>query len=188
MLGLTEFQWYIHRWEKWNPVVHIDHGSRPKAVRLGWKSSSNNCQDPRKSWRDAQDTEKFLDLGMSRKLRTSKRSSWKLRGLVLKVQVNNWTWDRSAKFLKFDVQIVYVLEHRGQCYSKGEGIVIPWFWPCFHLKIHDVYFVINCGVELKEKTPPSIWLCMFRQLRLLSIVYRAIWHIRVWNHVNMRIN
>ena len=38
--------------------VHIDHGSRPKAVGLGWKSPSNNCQDPRKSWRDAQDTEK----------------------------------------------------------------------------------------------------------------------------------
>ena len=29
-----------------------------KAIGLGWKSPSNNCQDLRKSWRDAQDTEK----------------------------------------------------------------------------------------------------------------------------------
>ena len=27
------------------------------------------------------------------------------------------------------------------------------------LKIHDVYIVINRGVELKEKSPPLIWLC-----------------------------
>jgi len=43
--------------------VHIDHGSRPKSIGLGWKSPSNNFQDPRKYWRDAQDIEKFLDLG-----------------------------------------------------------------------------------------------------------------------------
>ena len=41
-----------------NKVVHIDHGSRSKVVGLGWNSPSNNCQDPRESWRDAQDTEK----------------------------------------------------------------------------------------------------------------------------------
>ena len=29
----------------------------------------------------------------------------------------------------------------------------------FALKVHDVYIVINHGVELKEKAPPSIWLC-----------------------------
>ena len=29
----------------------------------------------------------------------------------------------------------------------------------FALKVHDVYIVINHGVELKEKSPPSIWLC-----------------------------
>ena len=38
--------------------MHIDHGSRPKAIGLGWKSPLNNFQDPRKYWRDAQDTEK----------------------------------------------------------------------------------------------------------------------------------
>ena len=38
--------------------MHIDHGSRPKVVGLGWKSPSNNCQDPRKYWGDAQDVEK----------------------------------------------------------------------------------------------------------------------------------
>ena len=36
----------------------IDHGKRPKSIRLDWKSPSNNFQDVRKSWRDAQDTEK----------------------------------------------------------------------------------------------------------------------------------
>ena len=29
----------------------------------------------------------------------------------------------------------------------------------FALKVHDVYIVINHGEELKEKSPPSIWLC-----------------------------
>ena len=27
------------------------------------------------------------------------------------------------------------------------------------LKVHDVYVVINRGVELKAKATPSIWLC-----------------------------
>ena len=52
------FNCAFHRWEKWNPVVHIDHGSIPKFVGLGWKYPSNDFQDPRESWRDAQDTEK----------------------------------------------------------------------------------------------------------------------------------
>ena len=38
--------------------MHIDHGSRLKAIALGGKSPSNNFQDPRKSWGDAQDTKK----------------------------------------------------------------------------------------------------------------------------------
>ena len=33
--------------------MHIDHGSRPKAIGLGWKYPSNDFQDPRKSWREA---------------------------------------------------------------------------------------------------------------------------------------
>ena len=28
----------------------------------------------------------------------------------------------------------------------------------FELKVYDLYIVINHGVELKEKSPPSIWL------------------------------
>ena len=38
--------------------MHIDHGSKPKVVGLGWKSPSNDFQDPREYWRDSQDTEK----------------------------------------------------------------------------------------------------------------------------------
>ena len=71
-----------------------------------------------------------------------------------------------CKILKFWCAIVYVLymysyvlEHQGWCYSKGEGNVTPQFWP----RLHDVYIVINHGEDLKEKSPPSIWLCMFRQ-------------------------
>ena len=48
---------------------------------------------------------------------------------------------------------IYVLEHRGRCYSKGEGNVTPRFLP----RLHDVYNVINRGEELKEKAPPSIF-------------------------------
>ena len=53
-----DFNGTFHRWEKWNLVVYIDHGSRSKVAVLGWKSPSNDFQDPRKSWGDAQDTEK----------------------------------------------------------------------------------------------------------------------------------
>ena len=62
------------------------------------------------------------------------------------------------------MQIVYVLEHRGRCYSKREGIIIPHL----HLKIHDVYFVINHGEELKAKDPPSIWLCYVSTIGIVA--------------------
>ena len=110
----------------------------------------------RKSWRDAQDTEKSLELGMNRKLRTSKRSSWKPRGLVLKVQVNNWTWDRSAKFWNFDVQMVYVFLCIGtpkMVLFQGGGNCNTLVLTPFALKVHDVYIVINHGEELKAKIP-----------------------------------
>ena len=92
-----------------------------KAVGFGWKSS-NNYQDPRKSWRDTQDIEKFLDLGMSIKMRTSKRSSWKLRGLVLKVQVNNWTWDRSAKFWNLMCKLYMYWNTEDGVIPRGRGL------------------------------------------------------------------
>ena len=53
ILGLIEFQRCISQVRKMKSSVHIDHGSRPKAVELGWKSSSNNCQDLRKYWGNA---------------------------------------------------------------------------------------------------------------------------------------
>ena len=48
---------------------------------------------------------------------------------------SKWIIERGTDLQNFeilDVQIVYVLEHQGQCYSKGEGIVIPQFWPHLH--------------------------------------------------------
>ena len=83
----------------------------------------------------------------------------------------------------------YVLEHRGQCYSKGEGIVIsPFFTPVI-LKVHDVYIVINRGVELKEKSPPSIWSCYVSAIGIVAngmSCYTA--HYSFGHHVNMHIN
>ena len=32
------------------------------------------------------------------------------------------------------------------------------FDPVFIKNVSDVYIVINCGVELKAKAPPTIWL------------------------------
>ena len=71
----------FHRWEKWNPMMHIDHGSRPKAVGFGWKSPSNNWQDPRKSWRDTQDTKKFLRLGDEQKDENQQEKLMEVEGL-----------------------------------------------------------------------------------------------------------
>ena len=58
----------------------------------------------------------------------------------------------------------------------------------FVLKIHDVYIVINHGVELKEKSPPSIWLCYVSTNVIVAdgiSWYMA--HIS-WHHVNMFFN
>ena len=41
----------------------------------------------------------------------------------------------------------------------------------FALNVYDVYIVINHGVELKEKSPPSIYRFMFQQLKSLPKVY-----------------
>ena len=38
----------------------------------------------------------------------------------------------------------------------------------FALKVHDVYVVINRGVELKEKSPPSIWLCYVSAIGIVA--------------------
>ena len=59
----------------------------------------------------------------------------------------------------------------------------------FALNVHDVYIVINRGMELKEKAPPSIWLCY---VSVNGIVADGIsWYMKhiSWNHViNMLFN
>ena len=45
---------------------------------------------------------------------------------------------------------------------KGEGK------PPFALSLHDVYIVINHGVELKAKSPPSIWLCYVSVIEIVA--------------------
>ena len=72
---------------------------------------------------------------------------------------------------------------------KGEGnVTSPVFTP-FALKVHDVYIVMNRGVEVKEKTPPSIWLCY---VSANGIIANGIsWyttHIKFFHHVNMHFN
>ena len=47
----------------------------------------------------------------------------------------------------------------------------------FALNVYDVYILINRGVEIKEKAPPSIKCLMFRRLKSLPMVYHDIWHI-----------
>ena len=60
------------------------------------------------------------------------------------------------------MQIVYVFLSIGTprrvLFQGGGDCNIPVLTP-FALKAHDVYIVINHGVELKAKAPPSIWLC-----------------------------
>ena len=43
--------------------------------------------------------------------------------------------------------------------DTGASGVTPRFLPL----MHDIYNVINRGEEPKEKAPPSICVCMFRQ-------------------------
>ena len=43
----------------------------------------------------------------------------------------------------------------------------PGFDP-IALNVHDVYIVMNHGVELKEKAPPSIWLCYVSANRIVA--------------------
>ena len=38
----------------------------------------------------------------------------------------------------------------------------------FALKVYDVYIVINHGAELKEKSPPSIWLCYVSAIGIIA--------------------
>ena len=38
----------------------------------------------------------------------------------------------------------------------------------FALKVHDVYIVINHGEEIKEKSPPSIWLCYVSAIGIVA--------------------
>ena len=56
----------------------------------------------------------------------------------------------------------------------------------FALNVHGVYIVMNHGVELKAKSPPSIWLCY---VSANGIVVDGIsWYttpIKFCHHVNM---
>ena len=59
----------------------------------------------------------------------------------------------------------------------------------FALNVHDVYIVINHGVELKSKSPPLICLCYVLANRI--IVYgllRYTTYIKFCHHVNMHFN
>ena len=38
----------------------------------------------------------------------------------------------------------------------------------FSLNVYDVYIVINHGVELKAKAPPSIWLCYVSAIEIVA--------------------
>ena len=38
----------------------------------------------------------------------------------------------------------------------------------FALNVYDVYIVINRGVELKEKSPPSIWLSYVSMIKIVA--------------------
>ena len=65
-------------------------------------------------------------------------------------------------FKILDMQIVYVFlcigTPRMVLFQGGGDCNTPDLTP-FALKVHDIYIVINHGEELKEKSPPSIWLC-----------------------------
>ena len=79
-----------------------------------------------------------------------------------------------------NVQIVYVFLCIGTPRTmlfQGGGDCNTLVLTPFALQGTCCIIVINCGEELKEKAPPSIWLCMFRQEGSLSMVYRAIQHI-----------
>ena len=54
----------------------------------------------------------------------------------------------------------------------------PIFTP-FALNVHDAYIVINHGAELKEKSHHRFGCFMFQQLKLLPMVYHAIFHILI---------
>ena len=41
-------------------------------------------------------------------------------------------------------------------------------WTLFSLNVYDVYIVINHGVELKEKAPPSISLCYLSTIKIIA--------------------
>ena len=52
-----------------------------------------------------------------------------------------------------------------------------------------IYVVNNHGAELKEKAPPSIWLCYVLAFGIAADIisgYTA--HIKLWHHVTMHFN
>ena len=85
---------------------------------------------------------------------------------VKKINERNIAWKQFQKYFKqkylsdryYDDKIKEFHELRlGQ--QTMEECNTPVLTP-FAFKVHDA---INRGEELKEKAPPLIWLCMFRQ-------------------------
>ena len=52
-------------------------------------------------------------------------------------------------------------------FQGGGDCNIPVLTP-FALKVHDIYILINHGEELKEKAPPSIWLCYVSAIGIVA--------------------
>ena len=50
---------------------------------------------------------------------------------------------------------------------QGRTCNTPVLTP-FVLGVYDVYIVIDHGVELKEKAPPSIWLCHVSAIEIVA--------------------
>ena len=57
------------------------------------------------------------------------------------------------------------------------------------LNVHDLYSVMNRGVELKAKAPPSIWLCYVSTNEIIADgISWYTTHIKFCHHVNMHFN
>ena len=52
-------------------------------------------------------------------------------------------------------------------FQGGRDCNTPVLTP-FALNVYDVYIVINRGMELKEKTPPSIWLFYVSTIEIVA--------------------
>ena len=58
-------------------------------------------------------------------------------------------------------------------YPWMQVMLHPDFDPVCIKNVYDVNIVINRGVEIKEKAPPSIYHFMFQRLKLMLMVFHA---------------